>query len=672
MSLTTYVEKMPSPRRAPDAAVDDLTPVDLTVHLGAAEAPVAGSVPLHQFLKTAGALTHADRMLVVGQALLMLEGNYVHLPLKSAMHAVNPVQRLRLLRARLQRQTDATMDPERLFHMEMSAIFHSVRDLHTNYLLPLPFAGQIAYLPFQVERCIDSGPGGDAVRYIVSRTAQGFSADPFGVGVEITHWNGMPIERAVAVAADRFAGSNMAARLARGVDSLTIRSLRLHLPPDEEWVTVTYRDPQGALHELREAWLVAPNAPAMADAEGLTTAAASMGLDLHADETSRARALLYAPQAVEQSQGNIAIELSAAPAEAGADVPSTMPLVFRARSVVTASGTFGHLRIFTFNVQDPGAFVAEFVRLVELLPQDGLILDVRGNGGGHIFASEFTLQTLTPRRITPEPVQFICTPLNLEICRRHKDNPTNQIDLGPWFPSLDQSVETGSIYSSAFPITPEDGANAVGQKYFGPVVLITDARCYSATDIFAAGFQDHAIGPVLGVDDTTGAGGANVWTHGLLRALRDLPPDTATPYAELPKKTDMRVSIRRTLRVGALSGTPVEDLGVRSDVRHEMTRRDVLEGNVDLLDAAGALLAGLPVRRLGVTSSMAADGTLTLQLDLSGIDRVDVYVDGRPRGSSDVGDGASTLTFPDEAGATTVQVQGFLGGELVAARTEPL
>ena len=668
MTLTTYVEKMPAPRRAPDAIADDSAPVDLTVQVGSADAPLAGSVPLHQFIKTAGTLTHAERMLIVGQALLMLEGNYVHLPLKSAMHAVNPVQRLRLLRARLQRQTDATMDPERLFHMEMSAIFHSVRDLHTNYLLPQPFAGMIAYLPFQVERCVD----GADVRYIVSRTAQGLAAAPFGVGVEITHWNGMPIERAVAVAADRFAGSNLAARLARGVDSLTIRSLRLHLPPDEEWVTVTYRDAQGALHELREPWLVAPNAPAMADAEGLTTAAASLGLDLHADETSRARALLYAREAVEQTLGNMAIELSAAPAEAGADVPSTMPLVFRARSVVTASGTFGHLRIFTFNVQDPAAFVGEFVRLVELLPQEGLILDVRGNGGGHIFASEFTLQTLTPRRIVPEPVQFICTPLNLEICRRHKDNPTNQIDLGPWFPSMDQSVETGSIYSSAFPITPEDGANAVGQKYFGPVVLVTDARCYSATDIFAAGFQDHAIGPVLGVDDSTGAGGANVWTHGLLKALRELPPDAGTPYAPLPKQADMRVAIRRTVRVGALSGTPVEDLGVRSDLRHEMTRRDVLEGNLDLLDAAGALLAGRPVRRLGLTASSAADGTLTLQLQLAGMDRVDVYVDGRPRGSADVADGAGTLTFPGEGGATTVQVQGFSAGELVAARTEPL
>ena len=663
-TLATYVE-MPTPRRSMD---DESLPADLTVAFGAGEAPVAGSVPLQVFLRTAGALTYAERMVLVEQALLLLESNYVHLSLKTAMHAVNPVQRLRLLRARLLRQTAETMDPERIFHMEMSGIFHSVRDLHTNYLLPAPFAGMIAYLPFQVERYVADG----AERFIVTRLAQGMSAPPFGAGVEITHWNGMPIARAVAVNADRFAGSNTAARLARGVDSLTIRALRMHLPPDEEWVTVSYLDGSGVRRELREPWLVAPNAPAMTDTEAVTTAAASMGLDLHADETGRARALLYAPRAVEQTLGNLAVEVSAEPAAAGAEVPSTMPLVFRARSVVTASGTFGHLRIFTFSVQDPAAFVAEFVRLVELLPQEGLILDVRGNGGGHIYAGEFTLQTLTPRRITPEPVQFSCTPVNLEICRRHKDNPTHQIDLGAWYPSMDQAVETGSIYSSAFAITPEDGANSIGQRYFGPVVLVTDARCYSATDIFAAGFQDHEIGPVLGVDDTTGAGGANVWTHGLLKALRDLPPDAASPYAPLPRQADMRVAIRRTLRVGKLAGTPVEDLGVRSDVRHEMTRRDVLESNVDLLDAAGALLAGRPVRRLRLSSAPAADGSLTLRLTTGGMDRVDVYVDGRPRGSSDVGDGEATLTFAGVGAATTVQVLGFAAGELVAARTQPL
>jgi C-terminal processing protease CtpA/Prc len=668
MTLATYVE-MPTPRRAIDSEAQDILPADLTVAYGARDAAVAGSVPLHDFLQNAGNLTLAERLTIVGQALLMLEGNYVHLPLKSAMHAVNPVQRLRLLRARLMRQTDATMDPERSFHMEMSGIFHSVRDLHTNYLLPKPFAGQIAYLPFQVERCTEDGEP----TYIVSRIASGLSSPTFTVGVEITHWNGMPIDRAVAVNADRFAGSNIPARLARGVDSLTVRSLRLHLPPDEEWVTVSYIDAGGVRRELREPWLVAPNAPAMAEAEGISTAAASMGLDLYADETGRAKALLYAPRAVEQTlSGNIAADITSEPAEAGADVPSTMPLVFKARSVVTASGTFGHLRIFTFNVPDPDAFVDEFVRLVGLLPQDGLILDVRGNGGGHIYASEFTLQTLTPRRITPEPVQFVCTPLNLEICKRHKDNPTNQIDLGPWFRSMDESVETGSIYSSAFPITPEDGANRRGQKYFGPVVLITDARCYSATDIFSAGFQDHKIGPVLGVDDNTGAGGANVWTHGLLKALREVPADPDSPYQPLPKQADMRVSIRRTLRVGDLAGTPVEDLGVRPDVRHEMTRRDVLQGNLDLMDAAGALLAGKPKRRMDLTAFASRANHLIVQMTLSGMDRVDVYLDGRPRGSSDVGEGAQELRFDDRGGTRVVQVMGFDKGELVAARTEQL
>src|SRR3954469_10747300 len=449
-TLATYVE-MPTPRRAMDDG-DDSLPADLTVAFGAAEAPVAGSVPLHEFLKTAGQLHHAERLLLVEQAILMLDGNYVHLPLKSAMHAVNPVQRLRLLRARLLRQTDATMDPERSFHLELSGIFHSLRDLHTNYLLPAPFNGQIAYLPFQVERCVDAG----RPVHLVSRVAPGHDVPPFGVGGEITSGSDMPIERAVAVNADRYAGSNMAARLARGIDSLTVRPLRMHLPPDEEWGTVSYVDAGGVHRELREQWQVSANAPAMAADDVVTSAAASMGLDLLADENARARALLFAPVAVERQYTDAVAVLETEPVEAGVEVTSTMPLVFRARSVPTASGTFGHLRIFTFHVPEPRPFVDEFVRLLGLLPQEGLLLDVRGNGGGNIVASESTLQTLTPRRITPEPVQFLCTPLNLEICRRHMTDPVTKVPLAPWFPSMDQAVETGSIYSASFPLTPED------------------------------------------------------------------------------------------------------------------------------------------------------------------------------------------------------------------------
>jgi len=628
---------------------------------------LAASVTLRDFLDTAGGLTLDERRLLVEQALVLLDQNYVHLPLKAAMHAVNPVQRLRLLRVRLERQTPDKMDPEWLFHGELSEIFHSVRDLHTNYLLPSPFAGKIAFLPFRVEEFSDEA---GASHYVVAGLVQGFSAPGFGPGAEVTHWGGIPIGRAVDLNAARFAGSNAAARHSRGLQSLTVRPLVIHRPPDEEWVTVSYAGTDGQAHELRQAWLVADNLPPfVGDLDHASTAAASMGLDLDTDEANRARTLLFAPQVAGQAQAEESPALTTTPAAAGQDVPTSMPGVFRARSVVTASGTFGHIRIFTFSVNDPAGFVEEFVRLVGLLPQNGLILDVRGNGGGHIFASEFTLQTLTPRRIVPEPVQFIATPLNLRICRQHKDNPTGQIDLGPWFRSLDQATETGATFSAAFPITPEGGANAIGQHYPGPVVLVTDARCYSATDIFSAGFQDHAIGPVLGVDDNTGAGGANVWTHGLLMDLLEIPePDPGSPYRALPRGANMRVAIRRTLRVGALAGTPVEDLGVQPDVRHRMTRRDVLEGNLDLLDRAGALLAALPVRRLDADADLGADGMLRLELDVANVDRADVYVDDRPRTSVDVSAGHATVKVEGVPGAMSVRVEGFADGTLVAAR----
>jgi len=625
---------------------------------------LSASLELKDFLPAAGTLTLAERKLIVEQAIILIDQNYAHLPLKVAMHAVNPVQKLRLLRGRLDRQTAGTMGAEWKFHAEMSDIFHSVRDLHTNYLLPSPFNGKIAYLPFLVEEFQDAGGS----HYVVSHVVQGFTAPGFGPGAEITHWSGIPIGRAVDINANRFAGSNPPARHSRGVESLTLRSLRIHLPPDEEWVTISYVGTDSVARELKEKWLVVDNLPAFADADAVSPASAAQGLDLGTDETARAKRMLFAPQSLAMEQALRATG-TLPPATSGADIPSNMPGVFRARTVTTPSGTFGQVRVFTFNVDDPDAFVAEFIRLIELLPQNGLIVDVRGNGGGHIYASEFALQTLTPRRITPEPVQFINTPLNLKLCRRHKDNPVG-IDLGPWFPSMDQATETGSTFSQALPITPEDGANAIGQRYHGPVLLITDARCYSATDIFSAGFQDHGIGPILGVDDNTGAGGANVWTHSLLKQLLELPtPDAASPYKTLPKNAGMRVSIRRTLRVGALSGTPVEDLGVLPDVRHKLTRADVLNGNVDLLNRAGQMLAGMPVRGLQVTATPGPGGSLTIQLNVANLQRADVYVDGRPRGSVDIAADAASLTLAGVPGASSVRVEGFAAGQLVAART---
>ena len=629
---------------------------------------MTGTADLPTFLASAGALTLSQRRRLVEQALVLIEQNFVHLPLKESMHGVDPIQKLRLIEHRLNESTTATMGSEYEFHREMIEVFTSVRDLHTNYLLPAPFADKIAYLPFDIEEYIDQGEP----HYIATHLMQGFSHAHFKSGVEVRTLNGVPIRRAVDVSANEHAGSNLAARHARGIDGLTIRALRSALPPNAMWVDIGYVDRNGVSREMRQDWLVSPLLPdtGVVDPDALDSNAASLGLDVEADIKQQARKMLYAPQAVADAKRRRRLTRRAA--SPGETLVTNMSGILNAKSVTTPSGEFGYIRIYSFNVNDPAAFIDEFTRLAELLPQDGLIVDVRGNGGGHIYASEGLLQLLTPVEITPEPTQFINTALNGKICDRHKMNVVG-IDLGPWVESIKRSVETGAIYSRGYPITPPEVANARGQKYHGPVVLITDARCYSATDIFAAGFKDHEIGHILGVADNTGAGGANVWTHGLLHELlrRPAPADPDTPYKTLPNGANMRVAIRRTLRVGEQSGTPVEDLGVTPHSRYSLSRVDLLESNRELIDHAATLLTSVPVRTLRLMTSQTGS-SLTMTITTAGIDRLDTYVDGRPLDSRDVNDGNHlyTINLPDSA--ALLELAGYKNGDYVAARKQVL
>jgi hypothetical protein len=633
----------------------------------AVEQQFAAATDLPTFLASAGKLSLADRQLLVEQALLLLEQTYVHLPLKEAMHGINPIQRLKLLQYRLAQMSEKQMPSEIQFHNEMTDIFTSLRDLHTNYLLPAPFNGKTAFLPFRVEEYFENGQR----KYIVSRLASGFSHPTFKPGVEVLYWNGVPIQRAIEINANRQAGSNLAARHARGLEALTTRAMLISLPPDEEWVVVGYRTLDGKQQELKQNWLVFPpqSEKGSVDPNSSTVEATALGIDIETESVRQAKKILFAPEivAAEQKLAQAAIPLEAL----AKNIDSIMPGVLRAQTVETPSGTFGYIRIFTFDVDDADKFVEEFVRLAELLPQNGLIIDVRGNGGGLIWASERLLQVLTPRSIEPEPVQFINTPLTYEVCRLHAPSTTfEDFDLSPWVKSIAQAVETGATHSRAVPLTTVESSNAVGQKYCGPVVLITDALCYSATDIFAAGFQDNQVGKILGASDNTGAGGANVWTHELLQLLLN---GSIQPFKPLPNGANMRVSIRRTLRVGEQAGTPVEDLGIVPDQRHYMTKDDLLKGNVDLINHAGKMLAQMPVRTLSTKINSNSGGTLTATATTKNIFRLDVFLDGRPQQSLDVTDGTTELTvkLPSQ-GASVLELRGFDNNRLVATRRTKL
>lgn len=601
---------------------------------------------LRAFLESSGELDTDQLRCIIDQSRLVLEENYVHLPLKRSMYAVDPIQRLRLLRHTLDELDDDERPPEIEIHRELAEIFHSLRDLHTSYRLPIPFRGKVAWLPYLVEEVEDRG----RQRFLVTKVVADAGPESFRPGVEITHWNGIPIARAVALHASRQPGGNPAARAARGLDALTIRPLVRGVPPDEEWVILRYLDADGTPHEYRQRWLLFEpgRGPHDVDPESLTFPSLALGLDDHGDDIQQAKKQLFAGALAEREE-EAALTGAAAPSAGPDELPTRLPTVFRARRVETKHGTFGYVRIFTFGVSDAETLVSELARLLAQLPRDGLIIDIRANPGGLIPAAEGILQLLTPKPIEPQRAQFINTPLNLRICRAHAPSRVPDLggfDLGAWVPSMTQAARTGATYSLGYPISPPEAVNRIGQRYDGPVVLVVDALCYSAADIFAAGFQDHAVGKIVGVASSTGAGGANVWSHRLLRALAEEDPEAGTRYQPLPNGADLRVAIRRTVRVGPKAGDIVEDIGVVPDVVHRMTRRDVLEGNLDLIEAAAAVLARERPYAMDV-EARAEEGApreaATLTVRTRNVTRLDVLADGRPLRSFDVEDDETTV-----------------------------
>ena len=603
-------------------------------------------------------LTAKQRTTLVDQAEVLIEGLYVHLPLKRAMHAVDPLQSLRLLRHRLPEMSE----PE--FHIALQRIFLGLRDLHTNYILPAPYAG-FAFLGILVERYVDDGEP----HWVVTKTFDHLTADPsLVVGAEVTHWNGTPMTIAVERNAAREAGSNKAASLARGLENMTIRTIGMSLPPDEDWVDLTYRA-GGREHETRLPWRVFESAEDLAGGDATATMPAGVvapashliGLDLRTELGREVKRRLFAPASLKEEARverlTRKVPRPTTAQEAADIVPTTRPRELKARTVTTTHGTFGHLRIFSFHMKDfkIEAFINEVARLISALPQDGLILDVRGNGGGFIVAAEFLLQFFSPRRVRSEPLQFINNRSTADLC-------ADVEDYRAWEPSIKESITTAAPFSSALPLYPEEVINDVGQLYHGPVVLVTDALCYSATDIFAGGFQDHEIGPVLGVDDNTGAGGANVLTHSALRE------DWADgPLEKLPAGAEFRVSLRRCLRVGTRFGQPVEDLGVVPDNRHQLTLRDLTDDNADLMEAAGELLASSTPRTLQAELAPTSNGGRTLSVETRAVSSIDVYVNGRPVGTAATTDGTAEVEVTASTG-DVIRLEGFDGQQLVASR----
>lgn len=549
-------------------------------------------------------LSWADRLDILDSLSLLLDQIYVHLPLKRSLYGFDILRALASLRL----QSTSINDVQ--FHRELTTLINRLRDAHTQYQGPYEGRreGVVASLPFLVE---GFGPREDTT-YLVSKIDHNEVKDRyFTEGVQITHWNGIPFDRALDLHAEVETGGRPDSRLARALESLTFRSLEYAPPPNEEWVIIDFLDNRRTKRTIRLSWKnIEPEFAPSSGQRGLATRF-RRSIHLGAEAVRRAKKYrfnrdLWKAETKSVRTGSKKQKLASKFAD-----------FLTARVERTACGDYGYLRIWSFDVDDDEAFIEAASMLVKDLPDRGLIIDIRNNPGGLIWAAERLLQIFTPNPVQPTKFALRTTSTTAEMARA----VFNREELGVWSNSLTTAESTGEPYSAHIPITSMEQCSNIGQRYGGPVVVICDANTYSSGDLFAAGVVDNGIGPLVCVGDATGAGGANVWSA---RDLVDALRPTKLPLPRFPKGVDFQMSVRRAVRSGAADGALIEDGGVAGQ-RYDMTGNDVVNGNRDLIEHCARILATQPWTRMNV--KRLASG---IEVETVGLDRIDVYVSGHP------------------------------------------
>ncbi|MBL8220821.1 MAG: hypothetical protein JNL62_16435 [Bryobacterales bacterium] len=590
-----------------------------------------------------------EKLLLLDQATFILEEFYAHLHFKRARYAVDPIQRLRLLRDDVEQLTDME------FHSEMVKTFSRLRDPHTFYALPKPFSGASAFLPFRMQHyCVDR-----IKHFLVTEVMNGFIHPTFTPGAHVTHYNGMPMEEAVWRETGLDSAGNEAAQFIRGLNSLFGRALDNTAPREDHYALLQYNPAPPNDNEERGIllpWQVMTGLRLPSSSGGSRSSIFTSQL-----QTNECRKALWEwGQLEEEKQADETYGRGSAAVKPPDRKPNEtrFPALFSFTASgfhkeATAAGVrpstlcdgkrydcqYGYLRIHSFNVARAADFLDEAKRILTLLNDtagDGLVLDIRSNPGGSIEAAEGLLQMLTPREIQTSQFHFMNSRatrnIALQLSKPVEFDRTAAVQqFDEWREGLLASLAEGSVLTPGRPLTRVENANDTGQVYQGPVVLLIDALSYSAADIFAAGFEDNEIGPILGVDRNTGGGGANRWLHHELR--ENTEKISNIPLRVLPGGANFGIAIRRTTRVGKNLGGALEDVGVQcgEGLLHRRTLSDLLDGDRQLIEKACMLLSEHPTYWLKIEQASVKEDGVHVLMQTIGIDRIECYLDGFPQ-----------------------------------------
>jgi C-terminal processing protease CtpA/Prc len=491
--------------------------------------------------------TTDERRVLLEQVNLLLRDLYVHREQKISFYgtAADPFPELERI------SSEASVLPEAELHQRLEAVFQSQRDLHTNYYYPKPYACYRALLPFSFDRVRDSA-GRDVIAVAaVVEYAELLKLVPeagkIRKGDVLVELDGQEPAAAVAALYLASSGANEDGRYRRAVETLTYRSQSMGILPERNSARLRLRNRQGQEYAVEIPWISRARLSCLGQKEEGAAPAVAKVLDRGDDELQLEIQRFYRPHRRHLRDGEGEWKKTAEPG-------------IQYGVIDNEHGTFGYLRLDDFSPsevsEEAAVYLIRGLLEKELAATDGLIIDIRGNGGGTISYGEGLVQLFVPADVDAQPFRLVANPLNRKLVEAWNEGPE-------WLRRIDRAILTGARHTEPLPLSSPARLNALGQSYFKPVAVLTDASCYSTCDMFSASMQDHAGARIFAQDRWTGAGGANVVNHSSF--VGTFPEGQAAPLAKLPGGQDMRTAWRQTVRVGKHAGQLLEDYGVAAD-----------------------------------------------------------------------------------------------------------
>lgn len=243
-------------------------------------------------------------------------------------------------------------------------------------------------------------------------------------------------------------------------------------------------------------------------------------------------------------------------------------------------GNVGYLRIAS--MEDDDAFLGALdAAMATFRETKGLVIDVRGNGGG----SRAALMRLFPYFVAPGEAPWVANVAACRLSPGQKGDDAEGLLSDRWlFPvtssrwSTEDRAAIGAVAKKFVPewqprpeefsawhfLVPRRADNPQAFFYDKPVAILLDADCFSATDIFLAAFAGRPRVTLVG--QTSGGGSGRAIAYKL-------------PNSGFTVRLSSMVSFRR-------DGRLIDGRGIEPDVRAEPAADDYVGRSDAMLGAA--------------------------------------------------------------------------------------